>query len=181
MAREAYISRFRSAANSFTPDYFFKIVVVAAGYFLAAKFGLSLAGATKQVTTIWPPTAISLTVLFLGGYRLWPGVWLGAFIANIFTHEPVLVALSIATGNTLAGLTGVYLLHRLAQFRGNLTRVNGVLSLIVVAFLSTTISATIGTSTLVISHLATASHYHSVWLVWWLGDTMGILIFAPFL
>jgi hypothetical protein len=42
-------------------------VMVAVMYFAAAKFGLSMAFATKQVTAVWPPTGIALAVLLLFG------------------------------------------------------------------------------------------------------------------
>src|SRR5689334_1343305 len=62
-------------------------VAVAAAYFLTAKFGLSLAFATKQVTAVWPPTGLAFAVLALFGYRVWPGIFVGAFFANATAHE----------------------------------------------------------------------------------------------
>jgi hypothetical protein len=54
------------------------VLAVAVAYIVFARLGLSLAFATKQVTAVWPPTGIALSALLLGGYRLWPGVWIGA-------------------------------------------------------------------------------------------------------
>ena len=39
------------------------IVIVAGGYILAARFGLSLAVVAKQVTAIWPPTGIAVAAI----------------------------------------------------------------------------------------------------------------------
>src|SRR2546426_331222 len=93
--------------------YVLKILAIALIYFLAAKFGLSLAFSTKQVTTVWPPTGISLSVLLLLGFRFWPGIALGAFIANLATDEPIWVAGGIAAGNTLEAIVGFYILTQI--------------------------------------------------------------------
>ena len=40
-------------------------------------------------------------VLLLGGFRLWPGIALGAFAANALTPVPIGVVAGISAGNTL--------------------------------------------------------------------------------
>jgi integral membrane sensor domain MASE1 len=64
-------------------------LAVAAAYYGAAKFGLALAYENSSVTAVWPPTGIALAALLLGGYRLWPGIALGAFLANAWTGVPL--------------------------------------------------------------------------------------------
>ena len=59
------------------------ILALAAAYFLAGKFGLSLAIVHPSASTVWPPSGIAFAALLVWGYRLWPGVFLGAFLANI--------------------------------------------------------------------------------------------------
>src|SRR6266516_3500860 len=86
------------------------IVALAAVYFGVAKLGLSMASAAAQVTLVWPPTGIALAAVLLLGYRVWPGIALGAFLANATTHEPVGVACGIALGNSLEAVAGAYLL-----------------------------------------------------------------------
>src|SRR5213595_3901049 len=75
--------------------YLATLAGLAVVYFAAAKFGLSLAFATKQVTAVWPPTGIALAALLLFGWRLWPGVFLGALVANATTSEATMTALGI--------------------------------------------------------------------------------------
>src|SRR6059058_1532844 len=120
------------------------ILALAAVYYGAAKFGLALAYENSSVTAVWPPTGIALAALLLGGYRLWPGVALGAFLANAWTDVPILTALGITVGNTLEALVGAYLLRRVADFRPALERVRDVVALAALAAIaSTLISATI--------------------------------------
>ena len=47
---------------------------------------------------------MALAALVLYGYRLWPGIALGAFLVNLSAGAPVLVAGGMALGNTLEAL-----------------------------------------------------------------------------
>jgi signal transduction histidine kinase len=161
--------------------YLTATLVIAFAYFAAAKLGLSLAFATKQVTAIWPPIGIALASLLLLGFRIWPGIFLGAFLANATSGEPLFTALGIGFGNTLAGVVGALLLRRYCKFHISLERTRDVRSLVTVAVVSTMVSATLGTLNLGIAGLVDWSTFGSVWLVWWVGDTLGMLLFAPFL
>jgi signal transduction histidine kinase len=93
---------------------------------------------------------------------------------------PLLLAAGIATGNVLEALVGVWLLKRLAGFRNTLERRNDVFALIVLAAMcSTTISASVGVASLALGGIVAFGEYASVWLKWWLGDMMGVLVVAP--
>ncbi len=157
-------------------------LLVAAAYVAGAKFGFTFAFATKQVTAIWPPTGIALAALLLWGYRVWPGIWLGAFISNIFSAEPAWTAAAIATGNTLAPVFGNFLLRRFGQFENALERVRDVLLLAVLgACVAMTVSATNGVIDLAVARIIPWSSVSSVWWVWWTGDAMGVLFVTPLL
>ena len=160
--------------------YAAKVAGVAAAYYGSAKLGLSLAFMTGSVTAVWPPTGIALAALILWGYRIWPGVALGAFLANAWTGVPLYAVLGITTGNTLEALAGAYLLQRFADFRPSLERVRDVLALVVLAgAVSTTISATFGVTSLLVADEISGGAFGSVWRTWWLGDLGGDLIVAP--
>src|SRR5437867_3053842 len=50
------------------------ILGLATAYFVAGKFGLSLALVNTSTTAVWPPTGIALAALLLLGLRVWPGI-----------------------------------------------------------------------------------------------------------
>src|SRR6516225_5287035 len=159
-----------------------QMALLAAVYFGAAKVGLSMAFVAEQVTAVWPPTGIALAALILFGYRAWPGIALGAFLANATTNAPLATAAGIALGNTLEALVGAWLLRRLVQFDPALGRVKDVLGLVVLAAaLSTMVSATIGATSLCLGGVKPWTAYPTMWSVWWLGDAMGNLVVAPLL
>jgi integral membrane sensor domain MASE1 len=160
--------------------YLAKIACLAAVYYGAAKLGLSLAFESQSVTAVWAPTGISLAALVLFGYRLWPGVALGALLANAWTDVPAYTVAGITVGNTLEALAGAYLLVGIARFRPSLERVIDVVYLIGLgAIVSTTVSATIGTTSLLIGDEIAGGEFGRTWRTWWLGDMGGDLIVAP--
>ena len=161
--------------------WFGRWAAVALVYFGAAKGGLALAYEHDQVTAVWPPSGIGLAAAFLWGYRVWPGVMLGAFLANLGADAPLLSDVGIAVGNTTEGLVGAALLRR-SGFRPSLMRVSDVAALAVLAAgLSTMISAMLGTASLWLGDVVSTTQLFSAWRVWWLGDAGGVLLIAPLL
>jgi signal transduction histidine kinase/integral membrane sensor domain MASE1/ActR/RegA family two-component response regulator len=155
-------------------------LITALLYFGAAQLGFSLAFGAAQVTAVWPTTGIALVAVVLGGPRLWPAIWIAAFAANASLGEPWIVAAGIATGNTAEPLLGAYLLQRLTRARPSLERVRDVLVLAgLAAPLGAAVSATVGVSSLCLGGLHPFSQFGLLWLVWWVGDTMGVLLWAP--
>jgi PAS domain S-box-containing protein len=153
--------------------------LLAAVYIATAKLGIELSVAHGVITPVWAPTGLALAVLFVFGSRLWPGVALGAFIANATSDVSVGVAAALAVGNTLEAVVGAALLRR-ARFDASLERVRDVLALVVLgAVVSTTISATNGVTTLWLAGEIPFSAFRSEWFLWWFGDAMGDLLLAP--
>src|SRR5438552_13081159 len=110
----------RNNARLFYPALLFILTLL---YFAAGKIGLSLAFVHNHVSAVWPPTGLSLAALLLFGYRVWPAVFLGAFLVNITTPSQVDGAWSIAigsslliaVGNTLEAVCGAALARRFAR------------------------------------------------------------------
>ena len=157
-------------------------VAVAAAYYLVGKLGLKLALVNTSVTAVWPPTGLAFAVLLVWGIRLWPGIFVGAFLVNITTEGTVLTTLGIATGNTLEGVVGAWLVSRFANGRNCLNDVRSVFGFVFLAALvSTTISATVGVSSLIASGAAAGYNAGPIWFTWWVGDAVGALLVTPLL
>ncbi|HVV74200.1 MAG TPA: MASE1 domain-containing protein [Verrucomicrobiae bacterium] len=158
------------------------ILALTAIYFACGLFGLSLAFFNKSASAVWPPTGLALAVLLLGGYRLWPGVFLGAFLVNEFTQGTALTSLGIAAGNTLEALAGAYLVNRFAGGKMAFDRTRTLFRFMAVAAVaSTCISATLGSSALCLTGFARWPDFLEIWLTWWLGDMVSDVIVAPLL
>ena len=153
---------------------------VGTGYYITAKLGLLLATVHPLVTAVWPPTGVAVAALLLLGLRVWPGIAAAAFLANLTSGATLPLALGISVGNTLAPLTAVALL-RACRVRTDLSRLCDVMALFVVAGTSMVISATSGTLNLLAAGAVTLRAAYPVWLEWWVGDAMGMILVTPFL
>jgi diguanylate cyclase (GGDEF)-like protein len=158
------------------------IGILAAIYFVAGKLGLSLALVNPSATAVWPPAGIALAALLVLGYRVWPGILLGAFLVNVTTAGSAATSIGIAIGNTLEGLLGAYLVNRFAGGRNAFHRAQDTFKFAFLAgMLSTTASAAVGVTILALGGLASWANYGSIWLTWWLGDAVGDVVVAPLL
>lgn len=148
-------------------------------YVLTGSLGLSISPVYDFAALVWPPAGIAVAALLLWSNRLWPVIFLAAFTVNFFNEAPILVAAGIALGNTLEAVTASYLMRRIG-FERWFGRLRDSLSFIILAALwATTISATMGTGSLALSGLIPTTDILTTWLIWWVGDIMGVLIIAP--
>ncbi|HXD33182.1 MAG TPA: MASE1 domain-containing protein [Pyrinomonadaceae bacterium] len=157
-----------------------EILILAAVYFGAAEVGLMFAAPNPNVSPVWPPSGIAIGALLLLGSRAWPGVFLGAFLANALTPVPLLTTFGIATGNTLEAVAAVVLLQSL-NFHRALDRARDVGAFMAVVFVATMVSATIGNVTLALTNSAKWAEFYPLWMTWWLGDLVGTLVIGPLL
>jgi PAS domain S-box-containing protein len=171
-------------------------------YVLSGNLGLGVAFVHAKASAVWPPTGIALASFLVFGRRVWPAIWLGAFLVNIST--PGLVATStgsdalwhtfllnlgsagsvatsigIATGNTLEGLLGAFLVNRYARGCNSFDHPRTVFTFTLLAIVSTAVSATIGVSSLALGAAAKWEDFGAIWLTWWLGDAVGAVLVAP--
>jgi PAS domain S-box-containing protein len=108
------------------------------------------------------------------------GIAIAAFLVASLSPVPPVAAVGQAAGATLAALVGAFLLGRIAKFRPSLSRLRDALALIVLGALgSAIVSATIGVSVLYATHVQAYSGLSSAWLIYWLGDSTGVLLVAP--
>lgn len=158
-----------------------RIVVVAFVYWLAARASLSLALVHGQVTPIWPPTGIALVSVLVFGRSMAIAIYVAALAVNLPIGPTPVAAAVIAAGNTLAPVAAAELLNRVG-FRRELDRLRDAAAIIVLAALvAMTLSATVGSSVLLLSGTVSESNFWATWAVWWTGDAMGVMLVAPFL
>jgi len=158
------------------------ILLIAIVYFAGAKLGLSLASLHSNVTPVWPPTGIAIASLLIFGRRVWPGVFIGAFAANLPTDIPVASSIGIAVGNTLEAVVAWWLLQRPQRWQKSFDSVSNVLTFVVYAgVLAPLVSATIGSLSVCLGDPGQWKNFTPLWLTWWIGDGFGALIVSPLL
>ena len=148
-------------------------------YFIAGKVGLKLAFLHASASPVWPPAGIALAALVLLGYRVWPAIFVGAFLVNATTAGNIATSLGIAAGNTLEAVCGAWLVNRFAGGTRVFDRAQDVFKFALAAMLSALVSPSIGVTTLALGGFAAWANYGPIWTTWWLGDSAGDLVVAP--
>src|SRR5437773_3273890 len=155
------------------------IGILTAVYFIAGKLGLMLASLHASASPVWPAAGIALAALLVLGYRVWPAIFVGAFLVNLTTAGNVATSLAIASGNTLEAVCGAWLVNRFAGGTTVFDRPQGVFKFALAAVFSTIIGPAFGITSLALAGFADWTNYGAIWLTWWLGDTTGDLLIAP--
>src|SRR5690606_6469069 len=169
-----------------------KVLALAAAYFISGRLGMLLAIPPGYATAMWPPAGFALAGILLLGYRYWPGVLLGSFAVNLFvSFDPSNTASIIRSGGIAAviassalmqALAGSWLIRRCVAFPIPLQSLRDIVLLLLLGGpLACLIAATIRASTMVVGGAVPVSEAVYNWLTWWVGDTIGVMVFAPIL
>lgn len=161
--------------------YIAKVGVLALCYLAAAKASLLFAIPPGYATAVWPPAGIALAALLLHGVRIWPGVWLGAVLANFSVDQSLPLATTIATGNTLEAMCAALLVNRLIgsplEFRGPYV----VFRFAFIAAAGSVVAATTGAGGLLVTGSIPVGSFLDNWYTWWQGDTTALIVVTPLL
>jgi integral membrane sensor domain MASE1 len=156
-------------------------LLVAGCYYAAGRLGLSqqLTADGAVVTPIWPPTGLAVACLLLFGPWCVPGIALGALLVILSLGAPGAEAVGIMAGNTVAPVCA-WLMLRAVGFRVSLSRLRDGLALVFLGALTAMlISSGTGVGMLVLSDKLPTEHLGLVWLAWWVGDAMGVVLVTP--
>ncbi len=152
--------------------------LVAMAYLVTGWLGLCVPFTSSKITLFWLPTGIAIAALYRWSIHMWPGILLGALMINLTTGSNLTVNTLIALGNTLGPLTTLLLLRRL-NCQVHLMHKANALCFFLISVFTMLIPACIGSLV-----LATIADYRIdlySFLAWWMGDSLGALLAAPFL
>jgi PAS domain S-box-containing protein len=153
--------------------------LIAAGYVLCSAIGMAFILETG-VSVVWPPSGFVLAILLRFGMRAILPIWIGAAVANLlwFTGPPL--ASVLLPGLTVTEPLIAILLLRLVGFDSSLRRLRDIAALVAVgAPISTLLNAL---ATLYVLSALGATTWTDYWqnvLLFWGGNTGGVLAIAP--
>ena len=172
-----------------TADRWVRVIILAAGYTLTGIVGLSLAIPPGYATAVWPPSGIALAALMLWGPRVWPGIAAGSVLVNIavavstaggeLTGLSVVIALSIAVGSTVQALVCAAAIQRWVGVSQIFEAGQATLLYTAIAAAACLVASSWGVATLNVAGILQPDQFLDSWQTWWLGDVIGILVFAP--
>jgi len=162
------------------------IIVTAFSYWATGNFGQLMAIPPGNVSPVWPPSGIALAALLLCGTRIWPGIWVGAFIVNTLgfmegtlSDVEALAGAGIAIGSVLQAFAGYKLLNDRHNEQLPFYRLESTLYFLAIIPIMCLISASCGVLALWLAGLVSAADMSEAWVTWWLGDTVGVLAITP--
>src|SRR4051812_8228301 len=153
------------------------LLAVAAIYIVTGKLGLSVAFLNSSASPVWPPTGMALAALLLFGQRVWPAVFIAAFVVNFTTPDSAGLAIAaavtksffIALGNTAEAVCGAWLVARYASGVRAFERAQTIFRFVALAaVLSTSVSAACGVTSLCATGAASWDQFGPVAFTWWL-------------
>ena len=168
------------------------IAGVTFAYIVTGYMGLMLAVPPGYATTIWPPSGIAVASVLLWGPMSLVGVFIGSNALNVLHSIEVwslsnilqaqLIALPIAAGSTLQTWFARKLILRFTRYPNTFSSTKGIFIFSAIAGpVACVIAATVGVLTLFLNDVTGLSQLIKSWSVWWAGDTIGVLVFAPIL
>lgn len=172
--------QFVPSKQNLMPDtvWLIRILIIALAYVTTGWLGLCVPFGIAKITLFWLPSGIAIAALYRWSLRIWPGIFIGALVINVLTGGNLITNSIIAAGNTLGPVAAFLLLRRFNCQISALHHANAI-CFFVIASLSMLIPAVVGCTVLMITHAADVDRY--TFLAWWMGDSLGALLAAPFL
>jgi PAS domain S-box-containing protein len=166
-----------------------EIAAVALVYYLTGRLGRTAAPPPGIATVVWPPSGISLAMLLILGNRIWPGIWLGAFLANNWAALPhtnardvlsfLATGAGIDTGSLLQALLGARLFRSFFGERNPFDRFKQSLIFVCIALSMCLVACTVGVTSLCVGGVMPWDAAFGRWWTWWVGDSAGVLVVTP--
>jgi diguanylate cyclase (GGDEF)-like protein/PAS domain S-box-containing protein len=170
---------FRSARSTITlRTLSIRLALVLVGYYVCGRLGLAIPQVGTQVSLFWAPSGVALAAVIVWGPWMASAVALAAVAVNIAAGASTALATLIAVGNSGAALIAAHLLQRLG-FSQLLERRRDLGLLIGVGALGgSLLAATNGVISLALGGPFSMTELGRAWLVWWLGDALGVAVVA---
>ncbi|MEQ6289010.1 PAS domain S-box protein [Vogesella sp. GCM10023246] len=163
-------------------------LLLAAAYIICGKLSLLLAIPPGYASAIFPPAGIALAAAFIAGRSAIPGILLGSFLLNLWigydsSQQLSLLgsgaALLIALASLLQAVLGGKLLRRVIGYPAAFDNLRDILCFQLLSPAICLISATLSVGGLLLLGLVPASSVPLSWFMWWIGDTLGVLVLLP--
>ena len=150
------------------------VLLVAGGYWAAAR-AAEVLWLTGQAAALWLATGLGIAVLYLGGWRWWPGVLLGNLLSRVFVL-PLWVVLVSTAVEVVMTLAAVLILQRLVGRRAAMDRLEQVGAVLVAVAVNAAVTATGAMLVGLAEGFIETSEMGVFWRSWWLGSLAGGLV-----
>src|SRR6476469_1722507 len=175
------------------PHWWLQVLIISIVYplicwFLPNHEFSSLTIIPPYISPVWPGTGWMFATLLEWGYSRWLGIFMGQFISTLIMAwsmsksrwNTIFLLNSISV--TIWNLLAVFVIRRSTRTKFPFNEVNHVVIFIAVSFLGVSLpNALIGACSFTYQKLVPLSDFLKTFTGWWIGDSIGILLFTPFL
>ena len=163
-------------------------VALPLAYIVTGRLGLLLAADPGYATVVFLPAGIAVTATFFAGATALPGIFLGSFLLNLWigylivgqlSLTEIAAALVIAAGSMTQAAVGGTVLCRTTGYPAAFNNASDILVFILLAPIFCLTSATISLGGLWALAAVELPSLLINWTMWWLGDTLGVLVALP--
>ncbi|QKJ64743.1 MASE1 domain-containing protein [Flavobacterium sp. M31R6] len=146
-----------------------------------------------NLSPIFPDVGFALAAVLIIGRKAIVGVWIGSFVANMFSFwdvckmldksllETILSSASVATGVAIAVIISTYLINSINKGEYPLKSGSSVISFLGISVLYCGICSLLCVSAISFWGLSVPNHFISNWTTLWKGDLIGTILITPFL
>ncbi len=170
--------------------YLYVNLSVAGGYFLLGYVGTLLSAPPSNVSPVWPASGFALAIVLVFGKRVLPGLFLGALAIHIYSFldfstlesitPPFITGLITSISSCVQAVFGVSLINRFLGKDDPLLEDSKIVRFFFLGGpVSCVIAPTVGISIIFFQGIITAEDFLISWATWWIGDCIGVIIFAP--
>jgi diguanylate cyclase (GGDEF)-like protein/PAS domain S-box-containing protein len=163
-------------------------VLIVALYVAAGKLSLLLALPPGYVSAIFPSAGIAVAYALIGGVRALPAIFTGSLLLNIWislsqgtdmTIQGAGIAGAIALASALQAGIGGACLKGIAGYPVRFDKNREIWLFLLSAPLVCLVSASLSVGALVGLGITPTKMFMVNWSTWWLGDTLGVIVFVP--
>jgi PAS domain S-box-containing protein len=136
-----------------------------------------------EISAWYPPTGLAFAVLIGFGPRYALPILIAADISSIVNYHQPVYSFSFLVGNiefTSVFTAAALLLRRTIKIDLHLQSLRDVLWLLLIAMLTSGVTAFAGAGFLAVDHLVPSQDYLRATLNWWIGDAVAIASITPF-
>lgn len=158
-------------------------LIIAVLYVLAGKLGLVFGSHNSTISSLWPPSGLALAaVLIFGAPQVMPGILIGVAIIAFQNFIPPITIIGLFISSIAETLIASMLLISAGKGKFRFKSPKDIFFFILIAVcLAPFVSSTMSTTFLFMGGVFETERIPFVWFNFFVGNSLGILIFTPFL
>jgi signal transduction histidine kinase/CheY-like chemotaxis protein len=162
------------------PSWWIEVICVAIAYFAISWIVSNTIRKISVPTPVWPGAGVIVGLILTWGRSRWLGIFLGALYLNSHRSGLSFPALIAAIGSTVGTLITASLIIRFTRTSFPFYQVRHVVIFSLCSIFTGTIFQTItGVAAYILSGRYIGESSLGFFLPWWIGDSIGVLLFAP--